>query len=258
MLKNILRKLIMLVSQIYVRLPSIVEKEMKILQGKGMGANSIEIEVDSAAKFLKSFKIDNPVVFDVGANIGGYTEAFLNTMPNSSVFAFEPSSSAQKSLKTRFNGQTKVEIIPIALGKENSRLNLYSDRSESGLASLTKRRVQHFGIEMNYIESVQCRKLDDWIIERGVYPDFIKIDVEGHELDVLSGAVSCLSKVRVVQFEFGGCNIDTRTFFQDFWYFFANYGYSMYRITPFGAVPVLNYSEQDEYFSTTNYLAIRH
>ena len=65
----------MLISQIYEHLPSIVEKEMLILQGKGIGANSIELEVASATKFLKSFKIDNPVVFDVGANIGGYTEA---------------------------------------------------------------------------------------------------------------------------------------------------------------------------------------
>lgn len=155
-------------------------------------------------------------MFDVGANIGGYTEAFLRTMPNAGIFAFEPSSSAQKSLKTRFNGQTHVEIILIALRKENSRINLYSDRSENCLESLTKRRVQHSRIEMNYIESVQCRKLDDWILEQGVYPDFFKIDVERHKLDVLSRAVSCLSLVGVVKFEFGGCNIDTRIFFKTF------------------------------------------
>jgi FkbM family methyltransferase len=230
---------------------------MKILQGKGIASSSISIEVVSVVSFLKSLKIDNPVVFDVGANIGLYTEALLKLIPGASVFAFEPSTSAQKAFENRFNGHANVHLIPIALGSENKSLNLYSDKNGSGLASLTKRRIEHFGIEMNYVESISCRKLDDWSIEQGIYPDFIKIDVEGHELDVLNGALLGLSKVSVVQFEFGGCNIDTRTFFQDFWYFFAANGFSIYRITSSGVVSILSYSEEDEYFSTTNYLAVK-
>ena len=252
-----LRKLIALISSINTNLPAAVEKDMKLIQGKGIGSNSIEMEVISVVSFLKSFKIDNPVVFDVGANTGLYTEAFLNLIPNAQVFAFEPSIGAIKEFQIRFSGHSNVHLIPIALGKENSVLSLYSDKSGSGLASLTKRRVQHFGIEMDYVESISCRKLDDWIIERNVYPDFIKIDVEGHELDVLSGAISTLSKVPVIQFEFGGCNIDTRTFFQDFWYFFTAQNFLIYRITSSGVAPILAYSEEDEYFSTTNYLAIK-
>jgi FkbM family methyltransferase len=230
---------------------------MKVIQGKGIASSSIAIEVVSVVSFLKSLKIDNPVIFDVGANIGLYTEALLKLMPSAIVFAFEPSTSAQKAFENRFDSHTNVHLIPIALGNENKALNLYSDKNGSGLASFTKRRIQHFGIEMNYVESVLCRKLDDWTLERGTYPDFIKIDVEGHELDVLNGALSVLSKVSVVQFEFGGCNIDTRTFFQDFWYFFATHGFSMYRITSSGVVSILSYSEEDEYFLTTNYLAVR-
>ena len=193
----------------------------------------------------------------MGANIGLYTEALLKLMPSALVFAFEPSTSAQKAFENRFKGHANVHLIPIALGSENKSLNLYSDKYGSGLASLTKRRIDHFGIEMNYVESISCRKLDDWSIEKGIYPDFIKIDVEGHELDVLNGALLGLSKVSVVQFEFGGCNIDTQTFFQDFWYFFAANGFSIYRITPSGVVSILSYSEEDEYFSTTNYLAVK-
>lgn len=230
---------------------------MKILQGKGIASSSIAIEVVSVVHFLKSLKIDNPVVFDVGANIGLYAEALLKLLPSALVFAFEPSTSAQKAFENRFNGHANVHLIPIALGGENKALNLYSDKNGSGLASLTKRRIEHFGIEMNYVESISCRKLDDWSREQGIYPDFIKIDVEGHELDVLNGALLALSKVSVVQFEFGGCNIDTRTFFQDFWYFFAANGFSIYRITPSGVVSILSYSEEDEYFSTTNYLAVK-
>ena len=49
--------------------------------------------------------------------------------------------------------------------------------------------------------------------------DFFKIDVEGHEMDVLKGIGDKISNIKLIQFEFGGCNIDTRCFFQDFWYF---------------------------------------
>ena len=45
--------------------------------------------------------------------------------------------------------------------------------------------------------------------------DLLKLDVEGHELYLLS-AKKFISKISVIQFEFGGCNIDTRTYFRDF------------------------------------------
>ena len=89
--------------------------------------------------------------------------------------------------------------------------------------------------------------------------DLLKIDVEGHELDVLEGARAMFSNtsVKFVQFEFGGCNIDTRTFIQDFFYFFKPFGFEIYRITPSGYcqhLPV--YKETYEQFITTNFLAV--
>jgi hypothetical protein len=56
---------------------------------------------------------------------------------------------------------------------------------------------------------------------------------------------------------FGGCNIDTRTFFQDFWYFFMEQNFRIWRITPSGIFQVKSYSEYDESFVTTNYIAAR-
>ena len=87
-------------------------------------------------------------------------------------------------------------------------------------------------------------------------PDIVKIDVEGHELTVLNGFGGALAATRVLQFEFGGCNIDTRTYFQDFWYFFNDNNFDLFRITPFGAEKLSHYREIDEFFSTTNYIAV--
>ena len=84
----------------------------------------------------------------------------------------------------------------------------------------------------------------------------VKIDVEGHELTALKGFGNALNATRVLQFEFGGCNIDTRTYFQDFWYFFKGQDFEIYRITPVGAEKITRYNERDEFFSTTNYIAV--
>jgi hypothetical protein len=86
--------------------------------------------------------------------------------------------------------------------------------------------------------------------------DIVKIDVEGHELSVLKGFGQAILHTKIIQFEFGGCNIDTRTYFQDFWYFFKERNFSLYIITPLGLSKIEKYIESLEFFSTTNYFAV--
>jgi len=83
------------------------------------------------------------------------------------------------------------------------------------------------------------------------------MDIEGHELFALEGLGCAIRHIKAIQIEFGGANIDTRTFFQDFWYFFVQHNYDLFRITPFGVQKINKYKEQDEFFLTTNFIAIR-
>jgi hypothetical protein len=84
--------------------------------------------------------------------------------------------------------------------------------------------VDHFGIKFDFEERIQVNTLDEWVQNQStlVQPPILKLDVEGHELSVLTGGKEMLKKIQLVQFEFGGSNIDARTYFQDFWYFFAD------------------------------------
>lgn len=59
-----------------------------------------------------------------------------------------------------------------------------------------------------------------------------------------------------IQFEFGGCNIDSRTYFQNF-YYLLNTKYQIYRILKNGLYSIKKYRETQEIFVTTNYLAQR-
>ena len=71
----------------------------------------------------------------------------------------------------------------------------------------------------------------------------------------LYGFEKYIKKFRYIQFEFNGCNIDSKTFFQDFWYFFKKNNFRLYRLTPSGPLLIKKYTEEDEYFGMSNFIA---
>lgn len=231
------------------------------LAGKGYGASSIKQEVKIVLRFADKLNISEIVALDIGANVGIWSSTMLTSRPHSIITAFEPSSVAFAKLKANlskveFSGRVSLE--PIALGNKQGRVNLYSEEPGSGLGSLTQRRLQHFDINFTEVESVNIQTLDNWLEQNSKkLPNIIKLDVEGHELDVLRSGKKTLDNVKIIQFEFGGCNIDTKTFWQDFWYFFTDLGFKLYRITPVGSVKINQYREDDEIFLTTNLVAVR-
>ena len=125
------------------------------------------------------------------------------------------------------------------------------------MASVYKRKLDHFNIYMNQSEEIEIQTLDafckDHKIER---IHLLKLDVEGHEKKVLDGASRMLKSgaIDFIQFEFGSCNIDSKTYFQDFYYLLKD-NYKIYRILKNGLYQLNQYKEIYEAFSTTNYLA---
>jgi len=149
--------------------------------------------------------------------------------------------------------------LEIKISDSSGSASLFADEAGSGLGSLTKRRLDHFRIAFDAEETVTTIRFEDyWLAELQGRPlDLVKLDIEGHELAALRGFGRALQATRALQFEFGGCNIDTRTYFQDFWYFFQEQGFELHRITPFGAERIRRYKERDEFFKTTNYIAVQ-
>lgn len=211
-------------------------------------------------------------VFDVGANKGEFAKLVLSGLGHEAVnaaakravkiYCFEPSPSTFAMLKANVGDQPEVVFNPCGLGKEAGEFELFSDEPGSGMASLTKRRLDHVGIQLTRQEQVQIRTLDGYCDEQKIEQiDLLKLDVEGNELDVLKGGVRMFTERRVAaaSFEFGGCNIDSRTFFQDFFYFFKEHGMpAIFRIMRTGGLqPIDSYSETLEQFRTTNFLVLR-
>jgi len=201
-----------------------------------------------------------PMVLDVGANCGDYTQHALARLPRARVHAFEPNPDAYVLLRDRFELEPRVTLHNVGLSNEKGHRSLYAPKPGSGMTSVYRRRTKHFGFEFTEQVGGEFITLDDHIFEtNGSMPtiDLLKLDVEGHELAVLRGAKRILEagKVRRIQFEFGGCNIDSRTFLQDFYYLLGP-RYLFHRVTPAGLVALPNYEERNEIFVMSNYLAV--
>ena len=225
--------------------------------GKGFaGKSTIQNEVSAIASILDPNK-ENTLV-DVGANKGVYSNELLNKFKKSKLILFEPNLDNYKYLEKRFSNYKNINIEKLGLSNTNSKNYLYSDLPGSGLASLSQRNLEHFNLELSYREEIDVVRFEDyWSKNLNIENiDLLKLDIEGHELDALYGCGEKLKKIKIIQFEFGGCNIDSKTYFQNFWYFFKNTKFKLFRLSPYGMIEVKEYSEKDEYFLTTNYLAV--
>lgn len=234
-----------------------VEKTSAKWQGRGWGSSTVAKEFSTAVSLLNDK--DVRLCVDIGGNKGIYTAEIIRLYPNANIVIFEPAKSNVDVLNSKYANNANIVIEQLALSNNAGKATLFSNEDGSGLASLTKRRLDHIGIEFDNTESIRTIRFEEYwkTVLGNQHISVCKIDIEGHELDALNGFGEALNHIDVIQFEFGGCNIDTRTFFRDFWYFFQQNNYELYRITPFGAVKITRYRELNEFFRTTNYLAKR-
>lgn len=237
----------------FLGLAGLLESRAQLHQGKGWGSGTVEAEVKSSGRILG---YTPQLCIDVGGNVGRYTQALLTEF-DTKIVVFEPNKKNHQLLLEVFSNNERVKVENLALSDKNSVATLHADSDGSGLASLTRRRLDHHGITFDFSEQVRTIRFEDYWRENLGSPDIglLKLDIEGHELEALDGLGKALSQIDLIQFEFGGCNIDTRTYFQDFWYFFKDHSFEIFRIGPLGLRKLERYSERDEYFSTTNYFA---
>ena len=241
-------------------LASVVRKCHRYM-GIGTGDDVLTSGEQGVIEKLKALRKPPYCLFDVGSHMGEYLGMALSLMAREDcrIHCFEPSGRLFGALKARAGGDSRVVLNNCGLGKEQAQLQLYYDAEESG-GSLTKRRLDHLGIDYSQSETVEIDTLDNYCENNGILSiDLLKADIEGHELDLFLGGQRLFQRgaVKIATFEFGGCNIDTHTYFQDYFYYFKEMEMDLYRITPSGYLhPLSGYSEMEEQFKTTNFAAI--
>lgn len=139
-------------------------------------------------------RIPAPVVLDIGANIGNHSLAFSQRAKR--VFAFEPVSRIFSVLKRNVgdNNISNITCIRTALSNRNGTEHISVNQDGNlGASGFDKQGIKAC------IEEVEVAKGDD-IIDRFAIDkvDFIKLDVEGHEPNVLAGLVKTIEQMQPV------------------------------------------------------------
>ena len=139
-------------------------------------------------------------VFDIGAHVGDRTASFLRL--GASVVALEPQPRVFRALRLLHGRAPAAVLLPWAVGKETGEVTLYLNTRNPTVATVAPEFIDAATGAQGWEDQVwddsvlvPVTTLDALIARYGV-PDFVKIDVEGHEADVLAGlstAVAALS-----------------------------------------------------------------
>lgn len=151
---------------------------------------------DLYASFLTS---KNPLVFDIGANVGRRVKIFLKL--NCRVIAAEPQKTCATALRHIFGQRITIEQCAISAKPGTvmlhpSDIHTLASTSNSWISSV-QNSGRFDGARWLKQKRVQAKTLDQLIAKYGI-PEFIKIDVEGGEIDVLRGLSH---PVRALSFE---------------------------------------------------------
>ena len=167
-------------------------------------------------KVLKSVLTDSvDVIFDVGANKGQSIRLFQKWFPKSKIYSFEPNPKLFSYLEKKCKKNKKTTLFKFALSNENGTKpfneNVFDSSSTLETVNTNSTYLQKksrlLGIPSENLivktYPVMVRKLSDVIQELNIKSiDFIKIDVEGHELNCLKGLFDGLNaRIKCVQIE---------------------------------------------------------
>jgi len=195
----------------------------------------------------------NPVVFDVGANVGDWTLAILALNPQVQVHAFEPATAAFEKMATRV-AAPNVRLNRLGVGAERGTLTFY----EYSVSAVSTFHANEGRLPVNsYL--VDIISISEYCHENDINRiDFLKIDTEGHDFWVLQGAEPLLrdQQIEVVQLEYGPGNIDSRVLLKDVFSFLSQLPYKVFRLYPRYLLPVPKYSTELENFINVNYVLI--
>ena len=148
-------------------------------------------------------KIENGIVLDVGSHIGVFSLQVAELkrkkkLNNLNIYAFEPSSQSYKNLTKNISInrlQNFINTENYALSNRNIESWIEKNPSNSGGNKININK----NIKTEDLEKIVCKKLDDHDFDNQSI-QFMKIDTEGHEIDVIEGGIKLIQKYKPSMF----------------------------------------------------------
>jgi FkbM family methyltransferase len=198
------------------------------------------------------------VVFDVGANVGDWTCAIVeqaDDIASLDVHAFEPCSGTYGILLSRIGSLSRAaNVVPVrkACSSAAGTGTLHVVGIGAGTNSLTC--AEH----TDSVEQVELVSIDDYCHTSNIdHVSLLKIDAEGHDVEVIKGAIRMLrhQKVEVLQFEYNQRWIFNNAFLRDVFNILSPLRYGIGKVTPYGIEFYEKWDWELETFREGNYLA---
>jgi len=231
------------------------------LKGMEHGTLHANMQDNGELKVIKLLQklTTHPVVFDGGANVGNYTSACIQVLGKDvTIYAFEPLSQNFKLLQENFSTQTGVYLHQMALSDKNDTITIHYNENHPRLSSAIVCNFDHYGFYLDKTEQVDAVSIEFFCQNNQIpHIHLLKLDLEGYDYFALKGANNMIlnQNIDLIQFEMGRPNVDSKTFFKDF-YLLLKDSYDLYRILSFGFVKMSEYSYEYEIFLGCNLLAV--
>jgi FkbM family methyltransferase len=145
-----------------------------------------------AAKFLKS----DSVVIDAGANIGVFSIFAANLSPAGKIYSFEPVYDTFKMLKSNTYNYPQIDCLNLGLGNSVTEKQIFSNKNRSGLSAFEDAScASSVAREGAKRQLSGITTIDEFIFGQDIpRVDFIKIDTEGYEENILRGATKTIQR----------------------------------------------------------------
>jgi len=155
-----------------------------------LGVPTIPLALDR----LRAAGFQPRTIFDVGAYEGEFTRNSLDRWPEAHVACFEVLADALPKLNRLSAMDPRVRVFPMLLGAE-SRENVPFHESETASSVWAEQIPRPFPVRRHPMRTID-RVAEEWL--KGTALDFLKLDVQGYELEVLKGAERSLAGMRAI------------------------------------------------------------
>jgi FkbM family methyltransferase len=141
------------------------------------------------------------IVVDIGCHKGGYLFWMMKAIGSQGqAFAFEPQEGLFEYLKETVNllGKKNVVIEKLGISSQSVQKEYYIPKTKKGNSPGARIDVHKKDSEGFIVKQIQTVSLDQYFLSKKIFPNFIKIDVEGHEKEVLLGGLELIKITRPI------------------------------------------------------------
>src|SRR5438876_84753 len=197
------------------KLPPYVRRPLGYLFNRAREVTTTPFTHETIAALVKK---TDPAILEIGCNDGSDTLGFLRVMPRAKIYCFEPDPRAIARFKNQLGScLDKVKLFEVAVSDRPGRIDFHTSSGcppwpgklpegwdQSGSIRRPKNHLREDPwVKFEKIISVNTCRLDDWCAENCVkHVDFIWMDVQGAEGDVIAGASKILEQTRFMYTEY--------------------------------------------------------